>query len=99
MEPAIEAARFEVRGRVQRVGYRAFVWRAARELGLRGWVRNCADALVEVTAVGPPERLRELERRLRLGPPAAEVAGVVRQPLPLPGPAASLAGFDIAADH
>ena len=32
--------RFEVRGAVQGVGFRPFVWRLAHALSLSGWVRN-----------------------------------------------------------
>jgi hypothetical protein len=41
-----------VHGRVQGVGFRYFVMREARALGLSGWVRNQADGSVEVEAEG-----------------------------------------------
>ena len=34
-----------VRGVVQGVGFRPFVYRTARDLGLSGWVQNEADAV------------------------------------------------------
>jgi acylphosphatase len=65
-----------VEGTVQGVGFRAFVLREARRLGLRGWVRNCIDGSVECVAEGPEEKLRELDLLLRRGPSAATVRAV-----------------------
>jgi len=42
-----------VRGRVQGVGYRAFVEDEARQRGLEGWVRNRRDGSVEAVFAGP----------------------------------------------
>ncbi len=52
-----------IRGAVQGVGFRPFVYRLAQELGLRGWVNNSA-AGVFVEAEGQAQRVRELVRRL-----------------------------------
>jgi acylphosphatase len=68
--------RYVVAGRVQGVGYRYFVQRAGRELGLSGWVQNLADGRVECTAWGPPAALEEFESLLRQGPPLAAVRSV-----------------------
>jgi len=65
-----------VSGRVQGVFYRRFVVEEARPLGLSGMVRNLADRRVEVIAEGPKPGLAQLLRRLRQGPPDAEVTGV-----------------------
>lgn len=77
--------RFLVSGRVQGVGFRAFVRRRARELGLAGWVKNLPDGRVEVEAVGAEEALGELEQVLRQGPPASRVQEVEPRPLSAPG--------------
>ena len=71
--------RFLVSGRVQGVGFRAFVLSRARKLGLVGTVANLADGRVEVEAVGEPEALDKLESRLRKGPGGARVRDVERQ--------------------
>jgi acylphosphatase len=77
--PAKVAKRYIVRGRVQGVGFRYFVERAANSLQLRGHVRNLDDGTVEVYAIGPPERLSELAGLLWKGPRFAEVRGVDEQ--------------------
>jgi acylphosphatase len=62
-----------VHGRVQGVGFRVFVLREARALGLRGWVANESQARVRCVAEGPEADLERLLGRLREGPPAAFV--------------------------
>ena len=73
------AYRFVVSGRVQGVGYRYFVLRAAATLGLRGFARNQPDGSVEVVAEGGAEALADLEARLREGPAFAAVEDVARE--------------------
>ncbi|MDT7942998.1 MAG: acylphosphatase [Dehalococcoidia bacterium] len=71
------ALRAIVRGRVQGVGFRDFVWRRARFLGLVGYVRNLPDGRsVEVVAEGQRDDLEQLLEFLRSGPPAARVEQV-----------------------
>ena len=62
-----------VRGRVQGVGYRAFIEREAALRGLRGWVRNRRDGTVEAVLSGRAEAVREAIECCRAGPPAARV--------------------------
>lgn len=72
-------ARLHVRveGRVQGVGFRWFVRRAADELRVGGWVRNLADGSVEVSAVGDPTDVARLRERLAAGPAHARVERLV----------------------
>ena len=65
-----------VRGRVQGVGFRAYVRGWARKLGLAGWVRNEADGTVRLVAEGEPEALDRLARLVWGGPPHARVEAV-----------------------
>ena len=65
-----------VHGRVQGVGYRAFVRRHALDLGLAGQVENLADGRVEVVLEGPRLDLEHLLVHLRRGPVHATVAGL-----------------------
>jgi acylphosphatase len=85
--------KFLVSGMVQGVGFRWFVARHARTLGLTGYVRNLPDGRVEVVVSGPEEELPELERVLRAGPANAQVDRVERSPAPESLPAGK--GFDI----
>jgi acylphosphatase len=85
--------RYLVSGQVQGVGFRWFVARHARSLGLAGYARNLPDGRVEVVVSGPEEALPKLERLLRAGPANAQVDQVERSS----EPAAVSAGksFDI----
>jgi acylphosphatase len=74
----VSQIRFLVAGQVQGVGFRWFVARHARELGLVGWARNLADGRVEIIAAGEPDAMAELEARLRRGPAHARVERVDR---------------------
>jgi len=69
---------FTVAGRVQGVGFRWFVARHARSLGLSGYARNLDDGRVEVVATGDETALARLEAQLRTGPANAHVTGVER---------------------
>jgi len=62
-----------VRGRVQGVGFRAFVKQQAFERGLRGWVRNRRDGSVEAVLAGPPATIDAATETLRKGPLGARV--------------------------
>ena len=65
-----------VRGHVQGVGFRWFVCREARGLGLTGWASNLADGSVEVSAEGDRAALDVLLFALRAGPPGSRVRAV-----------------------
>ena len=75
--PDAVVRRYRVCGRVQGVGFRAFVWRRAQELGLDGWVRNLADGSVEALVSGSVERHADFEAVLREGPRWSRVEFVV----------------------
>ena len=68
-----------VRGRVQGVGFRLFVLRAARALRLEGWVRNEPGGVVRAVAEGARADLDRLLATLREGPPGARVDRVDEQ--------------------
>jgi len=67
------ARRATVAGRVQGVGFRFFAERAARDLGVRGWVKNLPDGRVESVAEGESEAVNRYLERLREGPRSGRV--------------------------
>ena len=69
-----------IRGRVQGVGYRAWVEHQARTSGLEGWVRNRRDGSVEALFAGPAEVVAHMIALCRRGPPAARVDTVTNEP-------------------
>jgi acylphosphatase len=77
--PLQTCLRFFVSGRVQGVAYRVSAYGVARQLGVRGWVRNLADGRVELVAAGPAPALQKLEQWLHQGPPQARVDQVIRE--------------------
>jgi hydrogenase maturation protein HypF len=75
--------RFEVRGAVQGVGFRPFVWRLAHALSLSGWVRNDITG-VFIELEGEEEALREFRRALEdAPPPLARIREIVEGPTPV----------------
>ena len=89
-------ARLRVTGTVQGVGFRPFVYRHARALGLSGFVRNdSAGVLIEVE--GDDATVAELARVVEHEPPPlARVAAVTSSPMAPLGDS----GFTIeASDH
>jgi acylphosphatase len=65
-----------VTGLVQGVFFRAWVQGQARELGVSGWIRNCADGSVETHLSGNENAVGRLIDRLRSGPSNARVEGI-----------------------
>jgi hydrogenase maturation protein HypF len=73
---SIAARAIEVRGVVQGVGFRPFVWRLASRYELGGWVRN-TGGVVEIHAEGSSGALERFCRDLRSqAPPLAAVDDV-----------------------
>jgi acylphosphatase len=65
-----------IRGRVQGVGYRAWVEQQARAGDLEGWVRNRRDGSVEALLAGPADVVSEVIARCGRGPSMARVETV-----------------------
>jgi acylphosphatase len=65
-----------VRGRVQGVGFRAFVEYEALRRGIEGWVRNRRDGTVEAVFAGPAKSVNEMIETCRHGPLPAHVDAI-----------------------
>ena len=63
-----ERIHVRVTGRVQGVGFRAFVLDAAEQAGISGWVRNMGYDQVESVAEGPHQKLEWFAMQLKAGP-------------------------------
>jgi acylphosphatase len=75
-----------ISGRVQGVGFRAFVTGEAKVLGLDGWVRNRRNGTVEAVFAGGEQDIQHMLMELNAGPPAARVTDVQTGPYEGPVP-------------
>lgn len=86
-----DALSIRIRGVVQGVGFRPFVYRLAHEHGLAGWVLNGEEG-VDILAEGAQQDLQTFVEELRrLAPPAASVESVEVRPVVTSG----VTGFSI----
>jgi len=69
-------AHIVVRGLVQGVGFRYFVYYHAARLGVKGYVMNLFGGEVEIVAEGPRSMLEELISQVKVGPRSSEVRDV-----------------------
>lgn len=88
----MSARKYIVIGRVQGVGFRWYVIRQGKSLGLTGWARNVRDGSVEVWAEGLESSLDSLESALMDGPSGAQVKEVQVETKPSTG---RFNGFEI----
>lgn len=65
-----------VSGRVQGVGFRAFVRRHALDRHLTGYAENLGDGRVEIVVEGDERDLEDLLVKLRMGPAHADVESI-----------------------
>ena len=63
-------ASIHVTGIVQGVGFRPFVYRAAKSLSLKGYVLNLGDAGVSIVVEGNSESIKELIHKVEQDPPS-----------------------------
>jgi acylphosphatase len=81
---ARKAVQVVIRGRVQGVGFRAWVQHQAELHGLGGWVRNRADGAVEAVFSGPADLVDVMLKACESGPRSARVEQVERSSLAVP---------------
>jgi acylphosphatase len=65
-----------IKGKVQRVFFRATAKEKADELSITGWVKNTQDGDVEIAASGSGEQLKQFIDWCKRGPARAEVTGI-----------------------
>ncbi len=68
-----------IRGRVQGVGFRAWVEYEATARDLKGWVRNRRDGSVEALFAGPADIVADMIALCRRGPTSARVEAVTEE--------------------
>lgn len=88
-------AQLKIEGTVQGVGFRPFVFRVARELGLAGWIMNGTEGVL-IEAEGTADAVDRLLDRLRTGcPPGVNIERMTLCAIPAIGDAA----FTIQPSH
>ena len=71
---------YTIAGRVQKVGFRMFIYKKALELGIDGYTKNLSDGQVEVLAsFCSPEKQKMFEEALRKGPAFSKVKEVKKR--------------------
>ena len=62
-----------IHGYVQGVGFRWFIYKNAKTLGIKGYVKNLENGSVEAVLCGEEDKLNELIKKCYEGPPYAIV--------------------------
>lgn len=74
-----------VSGKVQGVGYRAFISRLATNFALKGFVKNMPDGTVYIEVEGDKEIIDQFVQKCKVGPGWANVEQVKAFQAPLTG--------------
>ncbi|MEX1135851.1 MAG: acylphosphatase [Balneolales bacterium] len=69
-------SRVTVKGRVQNVGFRAFIQNKSNEFSVKGWVRNTENDDVEAVFEGDTQNVQRMLKACEEGPRAAQVEKV-----------------------
>jgi hydrogenase maturation protein HypF len=84
---------FYLKGIIQGVGFRPFVYRLATELDLKGWVQNSSEG-VTIAVEGEPEKIADFEQRLLIEKPSLSSFEIIER---LEKPLDYLNDFEILA--
>ncbi len=79
-----KTVRITVSGKVQGVYYRMYTQMKARELGIRGYVRNLPNGDVEIVATAEDTKLQQLVDWCHVGSPSAVVTNVLVEDIQTP---------------
>lgn len=69
----MKRVRAKIYGIVQRVGFRKFVRKNAKDLGLTGWIKNNIDGTVEAIFEGDDSLVSDILEKCKKGPMLAMV--------------------------
>jgi len=72
----MKALHLMIRGRVQGVWFRASTQETARQLKIKGWVRNTPEGNVEAHIQGEESSVEKMLSWCSQGPPGAGVEGI-----------------------
>lgn len=67
---------FIVKGLVQGVGFRYFVYQEALALGLSGYAKNLYDGSVKIVAEGKDDSISLLHQKIKIGPSRSMVSSI-----------------------
>ena len=82
-QPSLQGLKINIKGIVQGVGFRPFVFDHATRNNLTGWVRNTSGG-VEIVVNGTPEQIRALITALHNHPPPlARIDSIETKPHPI----------------
>ena len=62
-----------ITGKVQGVGFRYWLYKEAMQRNIDGWVRNKISGEVEALLIGKDEKINNLIKLCKKGPPSAEI--------------------------
>jgi len=65
-----------ITGRVQGVGFRYWLYKAAARNNINGWVKNKISGEVEALLIGNDAEVNSTIKLCKKGPPSSEVTGV-----------------------
>jgi len=74
-----------LKGRVQQVGFRYFVFKLAMEVGVKGFVKNLPDRSVYVEAEGDEHVIEVFTHHCKIGPPHSNVTSFLVNVIPYQG--------------
>ena len=78
-----QALAITLSGRVQNVGFRFATVEKAKELDIKGFVKNKNDGTVYIEAEGEADNLNSFLEWCKEGPPAANVKNAEKQEIPI----------------
>ena len=65
-----------ITGKVQGVGFRYWLYKEAKQRNIDGWVRNKISGEVEALLIGKDEKINNLIKLCKKGPPSSEITKI-----------------------